>query len=746
MKKKYSWIIIIGFILITILIGKNIPKNIIDADVTNYVPKTINSKINTDYINELFGASEILMIVLSSDDIINESSLTRLKKVSLELKKDKNIDKILSLFELKEISGKEDYMSVNPAILKIPKTPIEKESLKKKLINNEIVYGKVISKDFSKTAIILILKDNSNNETLLKKIDNVFLKYPGDEDILIGGLPFILNELPKMIQKDMKTLMPIAIILMLIMLFYFFRRIKGMLLPFSVVLISIIICFGTLPIFGWKLTLVSILVPIMLIAVANDYGIHVIAKYQELNTVDSKLSSIEIVSITISSLWKPILITGITTVIGLLSLLWHEMIPSKQVGVILSIGITYALLASLLFIPAILSLSKKEKPLYNNSKDKKYIMDKLLTKISHLVTVYSKKIIIVTLFISICFGSGLAFLGLDANPFSYFKKDNPIKIADNTLNKNFGGSQQFSILFQGDIKDPKILNKMDYYVSEIKKIKEVGDITSISEMIKEMSKALNGIEDPLYDKIPKTREAVAQYLEMYMMSGDPDDFEKLVDFDYKNAQIIIRVNDASTSNINMINNKINELKKDDKSIKTGGFSLILTETGKIMIKGQVSSMIAAFISIFIIISLLFKSIKAGVLGVIPLFISITILFGFMGLSGMKINIASAMLSSILIGIGIDYTVHFLWRYKSELKRNKYNYQKAVTKTIETTGRGIIFNALSVMIGFIALMTSDFVPIIQFGYLVVFSVFTCLVGSIILVPSICLIYKPKFLEI
>ena len=100
------------------------------------------------------------------------------------------------------------------------------------------------------------------------------------------------------------------------MLFYFFRRIKGMLLPFSVVLMSIIICFGTLPIFGWKLTLISILVPIMLIAVANDYGIHIIAKYQELNTVDCKLSSKEIISKTISSLWKPILITGITTVIG----------------------------------------------------------------------------------------------------------------------------------------------------------------------------------------------------------------------------------------------------------------------------------------------------------------------------------------------------------------------------------------------------------------------------------------------
>ena len=127
MKKIYGWIIIIGFLLITILVGKNIPKNIVDADVTNYVPQTIDSKINTDYINELFGASEILMIVLSSNDIINESTLTRLKKVSRELKKDKNIDKILSLFELKEISGKEDYMSVNPAILKIPKTTLEKK-------------------------------------------------------------------------------------------------------------------------------------------------------------------------------------------------------------------------------------------------------------------------------------------------------------------------------------------------------------------------------------------------------------------------------------------------------------------------------------------------------------------------------------------------------------------------------------------------------------------------------------------
>lgn len=743
---KYRWLIIAVFALITILIGINIPKNTVDGDVSNYIPENIDSKINTEQIEKVFGGTEILMLTLSTEDILNEATLNRIKKLSQALKKDKNVEKVLSIFEMKDIHSEYDAMYVSPAIKRIPKTEKAREQLRKQLKENDLVYESIISKDFSKTAVVLILTEKPNDHELLENVEQLLEKYSGNEEVLIGGIPLIRAKLPVMIAKDMQKLMPLAILIMLIMLFMSFRRWRGVFLPFLVVIAAILLCLGLVPLLGWQLSIVSIIIPIMLIAVANDYGIHIITRYQEINTFDNKDTSKEIVIKIIKDLWKPILITGITTVVGILGLLSHKIIPSRQMGIVAAIGIAYALIASLLLIPAILSILKKEKPLYKNKEEKLHPMDRFLVKLGNFVANKPKQIMIVSFLLVLIFGTGLFFLGIDANPMGYFKKKDPIKIADHVLNENFGGTQQFIVLFEGDIKDPILLKKMDYYATELKKIEGVGNVNCISEVIKEISKTMNNKDDLMYNKIPDTRNAVAQYLEMYMMSGDPDDFDKIVDFDYQHAQMIIRIKDASTKSLEKIETRIKELSQGDKSIaKMGGYSLIIMELGNIMLKGQASSMLFAAIAIFILISLLFKSTKAGILGIIPLFVSTLILFGLMGMIGMQINIASAMLSSILIGIGIDYTIHFLWRYQEELKESNKDYAQAVKKTLQTTGRGIIFNAVSVIVGFFVLMFSGFLPIVQFGYLIVFSVFTCLLGAIILVPAVCQLWKPKFLE-
>jgi predicted RND superfamily exporter protein len=141
---------------------------------------------------------------------------------------------------------------------------------------------------------------------------------------------------------------------------------------------------------------------------------------------------------------------------------------------------------------------------------------------------------------------------------------------------------------------------------------------------------------------------------------------------------------------------------------------------------------------------LFRSVTAGLISAIPLSLSMIILFGLMGVFGIELNIATAMLSSIMIGVGIDYTIHFLWRYREE-RRNGLDYTDAVQKTLTTTGRGIIFNALSVIVGFSALMISSFMPVRFFGFLVVVSIMACLVGALVLIPALCLVVKPRFLE-
>ena len=151
----------------------------------------------------------------------------------------------------------------------------------------------------------------------------------------------------------------------------------------------------------------------------------------------------------------------------------------------------------------------------------------------------------------------------------------------------------------------------------------------------------------------------------------------------------------------------------------------------------------ATLLIALLLILLFRSGVAGLISAIPLGLSLIILFGLMGRFKIELNIATAMLTSIMIGVGVDYTIHFLWRYREE-RRNKLSETEAVKKTLTTTGRGIIFNALSVIIGFTALLFSGFMPVKFFGFLVIVSIFSCLVGAIVLIPALCIVLKPKFL--
>jgi len=168
------------------------------------------------------------------------------------------------------------------------------------------------------------------------------------------------------------------------------------------------------------------------------------------------------------------------------------------------------------------------------------------------------------------------------------------------------------------------------------------------------------------------------------------------------------------------------------------------ELADMVINGQIRSLLLAMGVIFLLLTVIFRSLGAGTLSVIPLSIAILILFGSMGFFGITLDIATALISSVMIGVGIDYTIHFLWRFKEERSRG-LEHNEAAFVTLTTTGRGIIINALSVMIGFLVLTLSNFEPLRFFGALVVISIGSCLISALVLIPSIVVLIKPRFLE-
>jgi len=745
---KYRWIIIALFIIVTGIFTSQIPSVEIDTDLKSQLPKEMPSRLSTDKIDSLFGGTEMIMVILQSEDVLNSETLVRLRRLSKRIKRIRGVEKVNSLFDLKSIRGEEGALIIEPAVPKIPKNDMTREQLRKNIQENDIVYGSVVAKDFSLAAVIAMLTPQTRDEEVLNAIRQVIEEIPGNEKTWIGGLPVTRVEMGEYIRHDMRLLLPIGISVMLVFLFACFRQLRGVILPFMVVIVSILVSIGFIAMIGWKIHMVTVILPILLIAVANDYGIHMIAKYQEDNIPSNNFNPGQLAQRIFQSLSMPVLITGLTTMAGMLCLLGHILIPAKELGILAAFGILFALAASLFLLPAVISFLPRSKPVLDfsdNEQDRIPFFERLLGFFSHLVSDHPKGVLLSAAVLAVISIVGIFGVVVDTNPNGYYEHDNPTVRVSQLIDEHLGGSQTISVVYKGDIKSPELARKIDRMEEKILELDEIGTTISITRVLKQMSKALDNQQFSDKSGLPDSREGMAQYLELYSLSGDPDDLNKMVDFSYEHAILTARVNKTSTAVIRRVVDRIKDMVANDQDVfLVGGFGVVLADLADAVVNGQILSLILATIVVGVLVSLLFRSLTAGFIAAIPLTLSIIITFGLMGVFGIELNIATAMLSSIMIGVGVDYTIHFLWRYRVE--RNLGNdLKQAVRITLTTTGRGIIFNALSVIVGFSALFFSSFLPVQFFGFLVVISIFACLTGALVVVPAICIVTKPAFLN-
>ena len=717
----------------------------INPDLESYLPDNIESRINNNKIGELFGTKEPIVVILSADDIINPQTLERIDNLTAGFIELGNLSPVQSLSTAKNISGEDGMMIVDPVIQSYPRTAEECELLRESIKKNDLAYKLLVSEDFKNTMILLNSDLSVKDAELMNQIDSIINLYPGKEEVFINGQPFLRDEANEKISKDIMILLPLGLLIMLLFFWFSFREFKGMILPFSVVLISIAISMSLIPLLGWELSIIGVLIPIMMIAIANNYGVHFVARYQELNAVDPNTSMEEIVEEALSYLTKPVVICGLTTIVGVLGLTVHILLPASQMGVVSAIGIAVALLLSLTFIPALLSYLKKGRINFHPNGENKSIIAKMLNSLGNILGRHPKRILYGFIAFFIVVGSGIAIMSVASDFNNILPSKHPFNRSIEIANNEFGGSKLMTVVFEGDIKDPQLLKRMEKYERELAAVEGIGSATSIAKIIKKMSTALNDPLEAGYNKIPDEREAVAQYIELYSMNGDPADFEQFVDFDYTRAGMTIQFNANGMKDLERIIASVEKITEGDPA-KTiiGGYSLVEKEMSESIVSGQYYSLLFAFLAIFILLAIIFKSISAGLLGSLPLLFAVVCTFGFMGWSGIKLDIVTALLSSVSIGLGVDFTIHMFWRMKSEISSGR-EYREAAVTALRTAGRGITINALSVMLGFSILFLSSFPIIKSFALLIILSLLFCLVSSLLLVPAICVIFKPSFLK-
>jgi len=742
---KYRWPIICICILTGIAFGTLIPFSKTDPEMRNYIPSSMESRIKTDKIENEFGMQDMVMIIFSDSNILTGENLRRIKEADRDISKLTGVTSRISPFTVRTIKSTEGMMTADPLIRRIPSDQKGFAELKNEILNNSFAHDIVISSDMTSASITATINSAEPETVTLHKIDSILAVHSGNAELLTGGLPYIRQHIMKDVRRDAVILVPLALLLMLLILKSNLRDWRSVFIPFSVVLLSTAICTGMIPLLGWKLSIISLLVPVILIAVANNYGIYLVARFQELRQRKEDSSGKKLLQELTGSLNKPILFSGLTTIAGILGLLAHSIIPAKQVGILAATGVTAALLMSLLFIPALIYNQERKLKVKNPANKRIKVFNKSLENLSGAIIKYPGRIILSFAVITVILALGATLLKIETNQEKYFPKKSLVRKASDMINSKFGGSQTVSVMIGGDIKDPVIMRGIDMLTLNLEKMNGVGGVFSISQAVREMSKAIYSPDEVHYNKIPETREGIAQMFELYNMSGNPDDFSQLMNLENSKAHILVRLSNPENSVIKNIEAKITELIKEiPAEITIGGYAIIMADFASSVIRGQISSLLFALVVVFILLSLIFRSAKGGFVGTIPLAVSIVIMFGFMGYTGIAIDAATALLLSLMIGVGVDFTIQYIWCFNIQIN-NGLSYEDSTRTSMKIIGRSIIINALTVMAGFSVLMLSGFSSIRFFGYLVLVSISSCLFGALILVPAIIMKFRPVFVR-
>ncbi len=744
----YPRSIISGVIFISVILGWKVFNLELDPSVKSMLPRDHEIVHSMEKVDDLFSGSDIIIVAVESDSLFSSHTLIKLAAFQDSLESFDVLGRVTSIFTQKHILPDEGGFEIEPLLVDIPKDSVAQVELIQKIKDSGMV-GNLVSDDFKTLCFIgqIITSFEYDEFEFRRRVFSLVNRFNQPENFYVASLPITRATVVENMQRDLRVFTPIALGLGILLLMISFRSWTGVFLPFFVVGFSILWTFG---IMGWldkSVAFIGTLIPVMLIAIANNYGIHIISHYYEFTAMEPEATRGKILRKTIRKLGIPIFLAGLTTIISFLSLLSHTLPRVREMSLLISFGILVAFLLSVFLIPSVLVLVPR--PTYLTKKRTLPGINIFLVWLGRGFTRFRIPILVFLATVGAWLSMGINELKVDTNPDHYFPPESRLRVANTKISEAFGGSTQMHILVEGDIFDPATLHNIEMLTNHMKATHEIVTKSfSIVDVIKKMNAGFHG-GDPAYEVIPDDRDLIAQYMFLYSLTGDGDDFDLMLD-DMEEpsfTQVFLRLNEVQTFTIAEIVDDTDQFIManfyDESPMELTGGATLLGILTRMVLRGQFLSLCFSIFMILLIMTLVFRSITGGLLATLPMVASVVMMFGLMGYLDIPLNMTTSMLTGILVGVGVDYTVHFLWHLRDHIKEGD-SLDEAIANTLLISGKGILFNGLSVVVGFSALLFSVFVPVQIFGILVMGSISFCLFGALATLPALTSLINPKFL--
>ena len=736
-------------------------------------------------INERYGSKDFLILTYTPNEgMITDSSINNLLSLKYKIQSLSWVHSVITLLDVPLLSNSEASLQERLKKFKTLKDEdVDRSRGFKEILNSPVFRNFVISENGDTSGIIVNIKKNKNLDNIQDKskeeiekykdqikkqnhknileIRQVIESYDDIGKIYLGGIPMIADDMMTFIKNDIVVFGLGVLLFIIATLWFVFRKLIWIIVPISSCLFSVIIMMGLLGILGWKVTVISSNFIALMLILTMAMNIHMSTRFLQLKKNFPTKNSFEIISLTANKMFWPILYTVLTTIFAFLSLIFSGIKPIIDFGWMMTFGLITSFIITFTLLPALLNFTPTK-----NISVKEEQESKITTFLSFISLNNKNMIFAVTGIIVILSVIGISKLEVENSFINYFNKDTEIYKGMKLIDEELGGTTPLEVILKfpqkekeekldddddfDDWGDEEDVNEDSYWFTKdkIEKITsvhnyldglpQIGKVLSFSSIIDiatqlNNDKPLGTLEmGVLYSKIPKSikTEIIDPYISI-------EDNEARISLRIIDSQENLRRNDL----INKINFDLkNKLGLDESEFKLAGVLILFNNLLQSLFKSQILTLGLVMAGIFSMFIVLFKNIRLSLIGVIPNFIAAFFILGIIGLLGIPLDMMTITIAAITIGIAVDNSIHYIYRFKEEFNKIK-DYNKTLKICHATVGVAILNTSLTIVFGFSILVLSKFIPTIYFGMFTGLAMLLAMISVLTLLPSLILVVKP-----
>ena len=750
---RVRWLTLAAFAIVIVLSVVGMKRMVKETSFDDYFIEDDPMLVKTDEFKSHFGNDYYVGVLTHCDNHFTKQNLTTLRALSNELLDSLSYaDKVTSLTDIEFMVGSDEGMTIEQIVPdEIPDdgSP-EMDSVRARAYSKPHVARKLISKDGQLSWIMLKLrafpKDSvwkktstvapdiitgEEVERIIKKPQYASLHPKGT------GMPYVTHCKTVYIGKEMGRLMMIATLICIVVMLCMTRSLRGVIAPIISVIGGLFITYGIAGFTQMYVDSTVLMIPTILsFAVAIAYNIHIFSYFRGRMRIhgERRKAIVE----TIKEIGWSVFFCGFTTLVSLLSFLVIPIRPMHCVGIISSMSVLFVLLTSLIVTPVLLSFGKNQRPIEGFTEDSDTRWTKAMVTLSDKVLRNPKKIgySFLVICILLCVGLWKIEAAFDIERTMGTKVDYVKEVMD-VGRSELGSLYSYDLIVElpndDEAKEPHNLQQLDILQHKVDGYDLTKRTTSILDILKDLNQTLNNGDTAFY-RIPDTEEEVAQMILLYENAGGTES-EYWVDYDYRRLRLMIEISDFNSAQVERelarIQTDAEQLFPEAKITVVGNIPQYVTMM-QYLVRGQMLSFVLSILIIGVILMIAFQSIRVGLIGLVPNMMPAVFVGGYMGWAGIPLDMMTATLLPMMLGMAVDDTIHFINHSKLEFDRTR-NYQTAIRRTFRVVGVAIVITSIITSAVFASFCSSACTMCLNFGLMAIIGILSALAADLLVTP-------------